>query len=218
MQKNIFKEKEIKNIIFDYGGVILNIDYQLTVDAFMECGLDNFNELYSKASQNHLFDKLETGKISPASFRQGIRDISGLTISDEQIDYAWNKIILDMPRHRIDFLLKLKKKYRIFLLSNTNKIHYDFYLKQLQDMGFSGFDAIFEKAWFSHEIGLRKPDPAVYSYVLEEKLLLPKSTLFIDDSLQNISIANEMGIQCHWLQQGAEFEMLFDDELNFLKK
>jgi putative hydrolase of the HAD superfamily len=213
----MYQEKEIKNIIFDFGGVILNIDYQLTVEAFKESGLDNFDLLYSKASQNQVFDKLETGKISPAQFRQEIREISGLLLSDEQIDYAWNKIILDMPRHRIDFLLKLKEKYRILLLSNTNKIHYDLYLKQLQAMGFNSFDDIFEKAYFSHEIGLRKPDPAVYRYVMDEKALQAQSTLFIDDSLQNITIADKMGIQCHWLHQGAEFEKLFDDDLNLNK-
>jgi glucose-1-phosphatase len=216
MQKNMHKSKEIKNIIFDYGGVILNIDYQLTVDAFKETGLENFNELYSKASQNRIFDKLETGKISPAAFRQEIREISGLQLSDEQIDYAWNKIILDMPRHRIDFLLKLKNNYRIFLLSNTNKIHYDLYLKDLQAMGFAGFNDIFEKAYFSHEIGLRKPGSEVYRYVMNDKGLLPQSTLFIDDSKQNIKTAEELGIQCHWLHQGDEFEAFFDDDLNYI--
>jgi glucose-1-phosphatase len=216
MQKNIFKEKQIQNIIFDYGGVILNIDYQLTVAAFKEIGLENFDQLYSEASQNHLFDKLETGKISPAEFRQEIREISGMLLSDTQIEHAWNEIILDMPRHRIDFLLKLKEKYRIFLLSNTNKIHYELYLKDLQNLGFNNFNDIFEKAYFSHEIGLRKPDAEVYNYVMNDKGLLPQTTLFIDDSLQNITTAEELGIQCHWLHQSDEFEALFDEDLNFL--
>ena len=135
--------EKIKNIIFDLGGVILNIDYQLTVTAFKEIGFDGFENAYSQAAQHQLFDKLETGIISPQEFRDGIRKVAQKDLSDAEIDYAWNKIILDLPAARIALLNQLKTRYRCFLLSNTNKIHYDVYTADLLKLASQDFNEIF---------------------------------------------------------------------------
>ncbi len=208
--------EKIKNIIFDLGGVILNIDYQLTVAAFKEVGFDGFENAYSQAAQHQLFDNLETGFISPQEFRDGIRIVSHKNISDGEIDYAWNKIILDLPAARILLLKQLKTRYRCFLLSNTNKIHYDVYTADLLKLAANGFNDLFEKAYFSHEIHLRKPDLKVFEMVLKEKQLIPAETLFIDDSIQHIEAAKQQGICCHLLQPPQDITELFDKNYRLL--
>lgn len=204
-------QKKTKNIIFDFGGVILNIDYQLTIDAFKEIGMNNFEMAYSQASQIHLFDNLEKGLISPEQFRDGIRLASGLDLSDERIDYAWNKIILDLPKHRIDLILKIKNNYNCFLLSNTNIIHYDLYIKQLQNLGMNSFDDVFLKAYFSFEMGMRKPDAEIFEFVLKQESLNADETLFIDDSIQHIETANKLGINTYHLKNKEDITLLFNE-------
>lgn len=204
-------QKKTKNIIFDFGGVILNIDYQLTIDAFKEIGMNNFEMAYSQASQIHLFDNLEKGLISPEQFRDGIRLASGLDLSDERIDYAWNKIILDLPKHRIDLILKIKNNYNCFLLSNTNIIHYDLYINQLQNLGMNSFDDVFLKAYFSFEMGMRKPDAEIFEFVLKKESLNADETLFIDDSIQHIETANKLGINTYHLKNKEDITLLFNE-------
>lgn len=197
--------KAIKNIIFDFGGVIINIDYHLTAKAFEKLGITNFKNLFSQASQTNLFDDLEVGAISSSEFRNELRRIINLDITDEQLDNAWNAMLLDYPKHRLDFLLDIRKHYRTFLLSNTNQIHKDcYYASLLKDHGIKGLDGLFEKLYFSHEVGLRKPDPAIYQLVLDQNNLKPEETLFIDDSAQNLAIPQSLGIQVYHLANGEE--------------
>jgi putative hydrolase of the HAD superfamily len=210
------KKLNVENIIFDFGGVILNIDYQLTIDAFKEIGMDNFEKSYSQATQIHLFDNLEIGNITPDEFRNGIRKVSQKDLSDEKIDYAWNKIILDLPEKRIRLLTALKNKYNIFLLSNTNRIHYDLYIKQLQKFGYNNFDEIFKKAYFSFEIGLRKPDLEIFEYIINKENINPDKTVFIDDSIQHIEAAVQLGIQTYHLGKNEDILNLFDEKLELI--
>ncbi len=212
----MIKKNCIENIIFDFGGVVLNIDYQLTIDAFKEIGMDNFEKAYSQAAQIHLFDDLETGKITASEFRNGIRKVSGKNLKDEQIDYAWNKIILDLPENRIDLLVNLKKKYNTFLLSNTNIIHYELYIKQLHALGYNTFDDIFKKAYFSFEMGMRKPDREIFNYVINNHGLNPEKTLFIDDSFQHIDTASTLGINTYHLKKDIDITELFDENFNLI--
>ncbi|MCX6271026.1 MAG: HAD family phosphatase [Bacteroidetes bacterium] len=203
----------IQNIIFDYGGVILNIDFQRTALAFHELGITRFDLLYSKASQVHLFDDLEKGLTGPAEFHSRVREISGLELSDEKIDQAWNAIILDMPESRIRLLEQLKTRYRIFLLSNTNEIHYRLYTKQLQNrFGYSGFSDLFEKAYLSFQVKMKKPDREIFDFVLSDSKLDAEKTLFIDDSIQHINGAEQVGLQVFHLLPGMEINQLFDPE------
>ena len=200
----------IKNIVFDLGGVILDIDYNLTVKAFEDLGIPNFKEQYSKMSQSNLFDNIETGKISPAEFRNLIREVAKKTISDAEIDAAWNALILHLPQYRIEILKNLQVNYRLFLLSNTNKIHYDDYSEVIKrENGIEGLEPLFEKTYLSHEMGLRKPDPEIFQVVLSENNLVPKETLFIDDSPQHIASAKTLGIVAYHLEN-EDIGDLFD--------
>jgi putative hydrolase of the HAD superfamily len=200
----------VKNIIFDYGGVIINIDFKLTINAFKELGFLNVEECVFQSKGSDLLVKMEKGHISIKEFRTEIRNISKLNLTDVQIDFAWNALLLDMPVKRINLIEKLKTKYRIFLLSNTNKLHYNSYLKTLQtEFGYTDFNALFEKAWFSHDLGLIKPTAEIYNYVLNDASIKPQETLFIDDCEVNIIGARNVGLKVHHLYK-EDILNLFD--------
>ncbi|MBL4653577.1 MAG: HAD family phosphatase [Flavobacteriales bacterium] len=169
----------IKNIIFDLGGVILNIDYHKTANAFKELGLTNFDELYSQFQQNNLFNDLETGNILPQEFINTIKLVLPEKTPTTEIINAWNAMLLDLPRQRIDLLSRVGRNYRIFLLSNTNKIHYEAYMAYFEKEYQLSFNDIFEKAFYSHQIGLRKPNIDSFEFVLSNSNLDKKETLFI---------------------------------------
>ncbi|MBL0256474.1 MAG: hypothetical protein IPQ03_02695 [Bacteroidetes bacterium] len=140
---------DITSIIFDLGGVILDIDYKRTESAFQELGIPDFAELYSQLRQDSLFDDLEMGLIDPQSFRERIRSFSRIPISDPQIDQAWNAILIGLPKENVDYLSSLKGKYRLFMLSNTNEIHEQAYRQLIQNhFGEYIFDSLFEKSIF----------------------------------------------------------------------
>jgi len=190
----------IKYIIFDLGGVILNIDFQQAAQAFKKLGLDDFEGLYSKATQNKLFDRLEKGLISAQDFRNELRELSGIEMSDIQIDKAWNSLILDFPPARLHLLKELRKNYKLFLLSNTNIIHADFYNNDLrQNHKIDGLESLFDKVYYSHEIALRKPNTKPFELVLNDQNIQAKHSLFIDDALPNILTANQLGINTIFL-------------------
>jgi len=198
----------IKNIIFDLGGVILNIDYNLTSEAFKRLGVNNFDQVYSQAKQSDLFDDLEVGKISAFEFRNKIREICKSDISDNNIDKAWNAMLLDLPAYRIEILKKAAKNYKTFLLSNTNEIHLMEYSKQLQnEYGIESLDNLFKRAYYSHEIGLRKPNVDIFAFVTKAQNLKAEETLFIDDSIQHIKGAMKFGLKTYFMDRSKNIEL-----------
>lgn len=203
---------DFKNIIFDFGGVIIDIDYHLTMEAFKKLGIENFEEHYSKLKQSHLFDDLEKGAIAPSEFRDRIRESSTLPLSDMQIDDAWNAMLIDLPEENISFLKSLKNKYRIFLLSNTNEIHEQAFTALIQKkFGENVLEKVFEKIYFSHRLKLRKPDLSIFNYVLNENNLAAEETLFVDDSLQHIEGAKKAGLQVFYFEKGKTLSDIFQN-------
>jgi len=215
MQKIIFKpyrHLNIKNIIFDLGGVIINIDYHLTIDAFKKIGFADFDSVFSQAQQLGVFDLLDKGLVSHEDFRSYIRNISGKPLTNNQIDGAWNAMLLDFPVERLKLLESIKQQYRTFLLSNTNQIHCEVYTKDLQNTyGVNNLSHFFEKVYLSHEIHMRKPDSEAFMLILNENNLKPEETLFIDDTEQHIEGAKKVGIITHYLRlkDGETIENLF---------
>lgn len=207
-----FKNHNIKNIIFDLGGVILNIDYHLTINEFKKLGFDNFDTLFTQASQTGIFDKLDKGLVTPAEFRNGVREVAGKPFTDAQIDYAWNAMLLDFPTHRLKLLEQVKSQYRTFLLSNTNQIHIEVYNQILfNTFGVKDLSRFFEKEYYSHVIHMRKPDAEVYEFILNQNGLKAEETLFIDDSEQHVIGARSVGINAYHLnlKLGESIENLF---------
>ncbi|WKN43227.1 HAD family hydrolase [Tunicatimonas pelagia] len=186
----------IENIIFDLGGVIINLDTKATFDGFLALSQ------YTNWSQNtvdevDLFLDYEKGTISSKEFRTGIREMTGNTdLSDEQIDEIWNNMLLDIPPARLELLQSLSEKYRLFVLSNTNAIHVPAFNQIVENVsGQSSINAFFEKVYFSHEVKMRKPEREIYEYVLNDGQLIPEETLFLDDKTENLVAAQEVGIR-----------------------
>lgn len=189
-----------KNIIFDLGGVILNIDYDLTAKAFEQLGIPKFKTLFSKAQQEPVFDLYEKGLITSDAFRDALNKALKTPVSNTTIDAAWNAMLLELPTTRLELLEKVRKTHRTFLLSNTNEIHIRWFSQSLQQhFGIPDLKGHFEKVYLSYEIHLRKPDAEIFNYVLDENQLNPAETLFIDDSPQHIETAKKLGIQTYWL-------------------
>jgi len=200
----------IKNIIFDLGAVLLNIDYEGPAKALKAIGITHFETVYSKAKQEKVFDNFEKGRITPYEFRNMLRPYFGEDFTDIEIDKVWNAVILDFPKHRIDLLLSLKNNYRTFLLSNTNSIHYDFYTKDLtQTYNGLNWETLFEKAYFSFEMDARKPEKIIYENAIAQSGIIPEETVFIDDLKENINAATSCGLNAVWLREGIDVVDLF---------
>ena len=199
--------KGIKNIIFDLGGVILNIDYKRPQEEFKKLGIKDVETLYSKQNQVELFDLLETGKISEKEFIQKIKESSDLEIADSEIITAWNSILLEFPLRRLQILQQLQLHYNMYLLSNTNEIHEKAFNEMLKiQCGYPSLALFFDRVYLSHRVGLRKPDPKIFELVINENNLKIEETLFIDDSLQHIESASKLGLKTIHLKDNMTME------------
>ena len=202
--------KNIDNIIFDLGNVILNIDYQNTIDAFKKIGVPNASSFYSKSSQLNIFNQLETGHISKQNFILEIQKIVPKA-SASQIINAWNAILQDLPNERLEILKNIKDKFSIFLLSNTNSIHIEKIINKLGEKKYEEFYNLFEKVYYSHQVKLRKPNADIFKLVIKENCLSIKKTLFIDDSIQHIESAKKIGLKTYHLDGNKTLESIFPD-------
>lgn len=188
--------QNIKNIVFDLGGVILNLDFKKTELAFAALGIGNINQYYTLQTATPIFEQLEIGAITPNEFYDAFRKLVELPLTNDQILQAWNAMLLDFPAERINWLKDIAKKYKLYLLSNTNEIHYTAFMKTFKkDIGDFNFDDIFIKAYYSHKLGLRKPSKEIFETILKNENLDSAETLFIDDSAANIQAAKDVGLQ-----------------------
>ena len=202
--------KKCKAIIFDLGAVILNINYQNTIDEFTKLGVNNAATFYSKKVQTNLFNQIETGMISSNEFLKALqKETKNANIN--QVEKAWNAMLLDLPEERIQLIEKLKNNYSIYLLSNTNAIHIDAIKKQLGNRKWLAFCKLFDRMYLSHELGLRKPNVKIFEYILKEQKLKAEEVFFIDDSPQHIAGAKKIGIHCHHLLDDENIITLFPD-------
>jgi glucose-1-phosphatase len=198
-------------IIFDLGGVLLNLDYDLTEKAFISLGMANFGEAYSQLQQTDLFDRFERGEVSSFHFINQLLDQLPAGTTANQVVHAWDAMILDFPVERLQFLEGLSKKYRLFLLSNTNDLHIDAVRRALEKtVGHRNLEQYFEKVYFSSAVGMRKPDSKIFEFVCADNGLDPAKTVFIDDSPQHIEGAVSAGIEAFLLAKGQEVSSLFD--------
>ncbi len=193
----------IKNIIFDFGGVLFEIDYHRPVKAFAELGYTDFEAIYTQANQNPIFDLLETGKVSNDEFMKFLHSFVP-NASKKDVDEAWNCILLHIMPDQVEVVKKAKSYgYRTFLLSNTNAIHVAEFEKMIANkMNIHDFRASFEKIYYSNVIGIKKPYPETYQQICEWNNLKPEETLFIDDSLQHVKGAEKAGLRAYHLKPG----------------
>lgn len=203
---------EIKNIIFDLGGVIINLDIPKTIDEFNKLTNKPFESIYSQLQQSPIFDLFDKGQISEFNFFSEIQKSLGSDVPHHKLLFAWNAMLLDFPLHRLELLIQLKSKYRLFLLSNTNETHVTEFENTLQKHhGYKNLEPFFEKVYYSCRMQMRKPEPEIFNYVLTHHNLNPQETLFIDDSPQHIEGALKTGIKAHYLAKNRDVEELIGD-------
>ena len=203
----------IKNIIFDFGGVLYRIRYQNIPEAFEKCGIPRFEEIYSKQHQNDVVDQYEEGLISTEKFRSYIRALASCPISDQQIDNCWNAILLGFPKEHEELLQKASRHYNLYLFSNTNQLNYDRFRADMREQfGYDIFDRYFQKCYFSQLLHIRKPKAEGFRLILQENGLAPEETLFIDDSPQHLVGARACGLNVLHLQDGMDVTELFGEE------
>jgi len=203
---------KIKNIIFDLGGVILDIDETIVYKELEKMGI-NTSELAHSKEFIEIMSKFDTGIYTAPTFRKKMKALIGQEkMTDQKFDSIWNAMLLDIPRERIEAIEKVKKHYKIFLMSNTNEIHYDLYVRDLQlRFGYNEFDELFNKSYFSFAEHLEKPNPHFFELILDHEHLLPEETLFIDDSKKNIEAAQALGIHTYNIPRDELVRNLFEN-------
>lgn len=200
---------ELKNIVFDLGGVLLDIDYGKTKHSFEELGFNQFDKMYTQYSADMLFSDLETGNISNDHFLEYLVKAADGKITPAQITRAWNAMLGSFRIPSLDFLEVLSKKFRLYLLSNTNAIHLQAFNEVFKkETGKASLDAYFTRAYYSSNIGYRKPNEDVFEFILKDAGIKADETLFIDDSFNNIETAKKLGFKTHLLLAGEKIEGL----------
>ena len=203
----------ITTIIFDLGGVIINLDVPATINAFNNLSGKPFESIYTQLQQTPVFDLFDKGLIDEAAFFNGLRTAMETDPGEDQMLAAWNAMLLDFPAHRLELLKSLKNKYRLFLLSNTNETHVaEFEAQLLKSHGYPNLEPFFEKVYYSCRMGMRKPDREIFLRVLEENGLKAEETVFIDDTIHHVEGAASAGIRAHLLPKGKEVAELLKEQ------
>lgn len=185
----------IHNIIFDLGGVLVGLDGGRCIRAFEQIGCTAIADYVKEHRTEDLFLEIERGLITTGQFCDEVRRICQCSATDEQIVWAWNELLTTIPDTKKERLLRLRAAgYRLFLLSNTNEMHWDRACRLLEYGEYRAAD-YFEHAYLSNEMNLVKPDPAIYAAVLAQSGLKAEETLFIDDREENLTVAATLGIQ-----------------------
>ena len=205
--------KGIRNIIFDLGGVLLNIDPMKTIDAFGKLGMEQLVGDKGLTYDHDIFYMMEQGKITPDEFREGVLALLPLRVSYQQVDDAWTAMLLDFPITRVELLKSLRKDFGIYLFSNTNAIHVERFHSNFRNQHGFEVSALFEKDFYSNEIGYRKPSPNSYHEIIRLSGINPEESLFIDDSLPNVEGAIACGLKGYWLEPGQKVEEIFKEYL-----
>ncbi len=203
---------DIDTIIFDIGNVLIDIDYEVMVGEFAKIASVDFHQIVTYSHQNMVFDTFEKGLMSTKQFRDTLRQYLRQGVTDEEIDTAWNSILIHYPAAKFDLLKDLRKRYKILALSNINELHVAAIDMYVQDrFGAKDMSSYFDRAYYSHEIGQRKPEMEIYKTVLRDESLIPSRTLFIDDKLENANAAAALGIRVHHLADRDSLLTLFTD-------
>lgn len=199
----------IKNIVFDFGGVLVDISREQAVRRFQEIGVKNADNILGIYKQEGIFLALEEGKLSREDFYKELRKLTGENMTDEEIDYAWLGFMLPVQQERIDFLTKLKKKYRLFLLSNTNPI----IMSWANSPGFTSagkpLEDYFDKLYFSYQLGVIKPEKLIFEKMIQDSGINPSETLFIDDGKANVDMGASLGFKTYQPVEGEDYRFIF---------
>ncbi len=198
----------IKNIIFDFGGVLIDLNKERCIQDFKALGIDVENMIGTTHNKG-IFVELEKGNITLEQFRNELRNMTSLTVTDEQIDNTWISILETVPQYKLDLILKLRKKYRVYLLSNTNSIHFNYAKKNIFEKDGHTLRDYFDDCFLSYEMGMVKPEDDLFEYVINEAQIFARETLFIDDSEINIEGARRWCFSIYQAKEREDFSHIF---------
>lgn len=199
----------IKNLLIDFGGVLIDLDLQRCVANFQQLGLQGVESLLGIYHQEDFLQRYEKGQLTTAQFRDQVRACAGHPVADAEIDRAWNSFLVGIPAEKLELLLQLRQRYRLFLLSNTNELHWQWSLEHAFPYQGQNVEDYFERIYLSFRLNLAKPDPAIFRTVLEDAELRPEETLFIDDSVENCRVAETFGIAVYTPEPHEDWSHLF---------
>lgn len=200
----------LTTLIFDFGGVLINLDLSLCINKLKEIGATGVEKYLSNFGQSDFFLQWEKGEIGLREFRENIRAISSGQPSDDEIDAAWMAFLQDIPAEKIELLKQLRSRYRILMLSNTNPLHIEQSARTAFEAHGTTMNELFDKCYLSYEIGLTKPGREIFEYLLNDAGVEPGECLFLDDGQKNIDRANSMGFQTRHVQQGESLDFLLE--------
>lgn len=196
----------IKNLIFDFGGVLIDIDRAAWRAAFRQLGIDSIHEnALEDYRQKELYSRFESGNIPAAAFRASMRRLTEQPLTDQQIDSAWIALLTDIPAYKLDRLLTLRKQYHVLLLSNTNSIHWKWAVQNCFCYKNHTVDDFFDRIYLSYELHMQKPDVEIFKYVLNDSMIEAGETFFIDDSPVNCKAAETLGIRAYCCPAGSDW-------------
>lgn len=202
----------ISTLIFDFGGVLINLDLAQCIQNLNNLGLNNVEKYLSNFGQSDFFMKYEKGEIDTPEFRENIRNICTNAVTDEQIDSAWCSFLTNIPNEKLELLLKLKKKFRVILLSNTNPLHIEVSAaSEFAKAGKTLYD-FFDHAYLSYEMKMVKPTNEIFEKILELEQVPANECLFLDDGEKNILQAKKLGIQTYWVEPNENLDFLLDED------
>lgn len=196
----------LKNILFDLGGVILDLNITGTLERFLDMGFPSELLSYPENFNTDVFFNYETGKVSTTEFRNSVRNLTGLNFSNEVFDNAWNAMLANVPKKRTVLLEDLAKDYNLYMLSNTSELHIEKFGRMFREA--AGFDLsrVFTHCFYSHEIGVHKPDPEAFKHVIRKAGIRPEETLFLDDNIHNVKAAKELGFNVIHITENLKME------------
>jgi len=190
--------KKIKNIIFDLGDVLIDLDENKTIKGFGK-KISAFYENSMNSNFVEIAHQFERGEITANKFRASVSEIFNINLSPDEFDFHWNAMIVGMPDNRLKMLKNLRENFQIYVLSNTNEIHYNFFTQQKYWQ-----PELFKKVYFSHQLKMRKPEARIFKHVLSENKLIAKETFFVDDNKDNIDAAKKLGIIAELVDNNIE--------------
>ncbi|MES2619928.1 MAG: HAD family phosphatase [Bacteroidota bacterium] len=204
--------KQFKNLIFDIGEVLIHLDFPHTIAEFQKLAVVDFAEIISYSREHKVFDRFETGHLTAQQFRNELKAFFKPNVTDDEINTAWNSVFSAYPEKKFDLLKDLKLRYRTFALSNTNEIHVAAFNREVETkFGVKNFETFFHHAYYSNEMGFRKPEQEIYELVLNKENLIPSETFFVDDLAENVESAKELGIQAYQLTDRNKLHDLLAD-------
>lgn len=196
-------------VIFDLGGVLVNLDWDACVDSFIEIGVESIKDILSTTHQKGLLLDYELGKITTVEYREKIKEISTKPLKDSEIDDALTSLLVNIPEEKLNLIFELKKHYKVFMLSNINEISFEYIKENFFTTGGKQIEDYFDKWYLSYEVGLSKPDARIYQTILDDNNLIAEECLFFDDSPMNVEAARKLGFQAEVIEPYSTINLEF---------